>query len=96
MRGIVLTQAWAGAYSTQLLSDLGMEIIQVESVTRIDPWRGGVPPRLAGLYPDSDPGDSPWDRNALYNGVNRGKKAITLDLAHSEAKDAFMELVSIV
>ena len=95
MRGIVLTQAWAGAYSTQLLSDLGMEIIQVESVTRIDPWRGGVPPRLAGLYPDSDPGDSPWDRNALYNGVNRGKKAITLDLAHSEAKDAFMELVSI-
>ncbi len=95
MRGIVLTQAWAGAYSTQLLSDLGMEIIQVESVTRIDPWRGGVPPRLAGLYPNSNPGDNPWNRNALYNGVNRGKKAITLDLAHSEAKDVFMELVSI-
>ena len=95
MRGIVLTQAWAGAYSTQLLSDLGMEIIQVESVTRIDPWRGGVPPRLAGLYPNSNPGDNPWDRNALYNGVNRGKKAITLDLSHSEAKEVFMELVSI-
>ena len=95
MRGIVLTQAWAGAYSTQLLSDLGMEIIQVESVTRIDPWRGRVPPRLAGLYPNSNPGDNPWDRNALYNGVNRGKKAITLDLSHSEAKEVFMELVSI-
>ena len=95
MRGIVLTQAWAGAYSTQLLSDLGMEIIQVESVTRIDPWRGGVPPRLAGLYPNSNPGDNPWDRNALYNCVNRGKKAITLDLSHSEAKEVFMELVSI-
>ena len=95
MRGIVLTQAWAGAYSTQLLSDLGMEIIQVESVTRIAPWRGGVPPRLAGLYPNSNPGDNPWDRNALYNGVNRGKKAITLDLSHSEAKEVFMELVSI-
>ena len=95
MRGIVLTQAWAGAYSTQLLSDLGMEIIQVESVTRIDPWRGGIPPRLAGLYPNSNPGDNPWDRNALYNGVNRGKKAITLDLSHSEAKEVFMELVSI-
>ena len=95
MRGIVLTQAWAGAYSTQLLSDLGMEVIQVESITRIDPWRGGVPPRLAGLYPNTNPGDNPWDRNALYNGVNRGKKAITLDLSHSEAKDVFMELVSI-
>ena len=95
MRGVVLTQAWSGAYSTQLLSDLGMEIIQVESVTRIDPWRGGVPPRLAGFYPESDPGERPWDRNALYNGVNRGKKAITLDLNHSEAKDVFMELVSI-
>ncbi len=95
MRGIVLTQAWAGAYSTQLLADLGMEIIQVESVTRLDPWRGGVPPRLSGLYPDSNPGERPWDRNALYNGVNRGKKAITLDLSNSEAKDVFMELVSI-
>jgi crotonobetainyl-CoA:carnitine CoA-transferase CaiB-like acyl-CoA transferase len=50
LRGVVLTQAWSGAYSTQLLADLGMEIIQVESVTRIDPWRGGVPPKLAGFY----------------------------------------------
>jgi len=95
MRGVVLTQAWAGAYSTQLLSDLGMEIIQVESVTRIDPWRGGVPPKLAGLYPELDPGERPWNRNALYNGVNRGKKAITLDLSYPESKDVFMELVSI-
>ena len=65
MRGVVLTQAWAGAYSTQLLSDLGMEIIQVESVPRIDPWRGGVPPKLAGLYPESDPGERQTDQHDI-------------------------------
>ncbi|GIS64320.1 MAG: CoA transferase [Chloroflexota bacterium] len=90
-----MTQAWAGAYCTQLLGDLGMEVIQVESVTRLDPWRGGVPPYINGLYPNKEPGENPWERNALYNGVNRNKKGITLDLNDDECKRALMDLVSI-
>ena len=95
LRATVLTQAWAGAYCTQLLGDLGMEVIQVESVTRLDPWRGGVPPYINGLYPNKEPGDNPWERNALYNGVNRNKKGITLDLNDDECKRALMDLLSI-
>lgn len=95
IRATVLTQAWAGAFTTRLLADMGAEVIQVESLNRIDPWRGGYPPRLSGTYPNRDPGDRPFDRNAAYNSVNTGKKAITLDLNHSEAMDAFLELVSI-
>ena len=95
LRATVLTQAWAGAYCTQLLGDLGMEVIQVESVTRLDPWRGGVPPYINGLYPNKEPGENPWERNALYNGVNRNKKGITLDLNDDECKLALMDLVSI-
>ena len=95
IRATALTQAWAGAFTTRLLADMGAEVIQVESLNRIDPWRGGYPPRLSGTYPNRDPGDRPFDRNAAYNSVNAGKKAITLDLNYSEAMDAFLELVSI-
>ena len=95
IRATVLTQAWAGAFTTRLLADMGAEVIQVESLNRIDPWRGGYPPRLSGTYPDRDPGKRPFDRNAAYNSVNTGKKAITLDLNDSEAMDAFLELVSV-
>ena len=95
IRATVLTQAWAGAFTTRLLADMGAEVIQVESLNRIDPWRGGYPPRLSGTYPKRDPGERPFDRNAAYNSVNTGKKAITLDLNHTEAMDAFLELVSV-
>lgn len=95
VRATVLTQAWAGALATRFLADMGAEVIQVESLGRIDPWRGGYPPHLSGTYPCDDPGDRPFDRNAAYNSVNNGKKAITLDLNRWEAKEAFLELVSI-
>ena len=95
IRATVLTQAWAGAFATRLLSDMGAEVIQVESLNRIDPWRGGYPPRLSGSYPNQNPGDRPFDRNAAYNSVNAGKKAITLDLNHSEAIETFLKLVSV-
>lgn len=95
IRATVLTQAWAGAFTTRLFADMGAEVIQIESLNRIDPWRGGYPPRLSGTYPNRDPGERPFDRNAAYNSVNTGKKAITLDLNHPEAMDAFLELASI-
>ena len=95
IRATVLTQAWAGAYATRLLADMGVEVIQIESLDRIDPWRGGYSPRLSGTYPDRVPGDRPYDRNAAYNSVNTGKKGITLDLNDAQAKAALLELVSI-
>ena len=95
IRATVLTQAWAGAFTTRLLADMGAEVIQVESLNRIDPWRGGYPPRLSGTYPNRDPGERPFDRNAAYNSVSAGKKAITLDLNQRKAVDAFLELVSV-
>ena len=94
-RALVLTQAWAGAYCTQILADLGMDVIQVESIGRLDPWRGGVPPKLSGMYPENAPGTRPWDRCAMFNSVNRNKQGITLDLNHPDGKAALEELVSI-
>ena len=67
LRAVVLTQAWAGAFTTMLLADMGAEVIQVEALDRPDPWRGGYPPRLSGTYPDNEPGDRPYNRNANFN-----------------------------
>ena len=94
IRATVLTQAWAGAYATRLLADMGAEVIQIEALDRPDPWRGGYPPRLSGTYPGGTPGERPYDRNAAYNSVNTGKKGITLDLNHDEARNALLDLVS--
>ncbi len=95
VRATVLTQAWAGAFTTRLLADVGAEVIQIESLDRIDPWRGGYPPHTSGVYPNGDPGARPFDRNASYNSVNTGKMGITLDLNDDDAKSALFELVSI-
>lgn len=94
IRVAALTQAWAGAYATRLLADMGAEVIQLEALDRPDPWRGGYPPRLSGTYPGGAPGERPYDRNAAYNSVNTGKKGITLDLNHDEARNALLDLVS--
>ena len=66
VRATVLTQAWAGAYTTRLIADMGAEVIQVEALDRIDPWRGGYPPMTSGTYPDNNPGERPYNRNAAY------------------------------
>ena len=95
LRAVVLTQAWAGAFTTMLLADMGAEVIQIEALDRPDPWRGGYPPRLSGTYPDNQPGDRPYNRNANFNSVNTNKYGITLDLNYPEGKEMLLELVSI-
>ena len=48
IRLITFTQAWAGTSATQLLGLLGADVIQIESRTHPDVWRGGyvgpIPP----------------------------------------------------
>ena len=95
VRAAVLTQAWSGAFTTRLLADMGAEVIHIESLDRMDPWRGGYPARMSRVYPNGEPGQRPYNRNALFNSMNTGKKAITLDLYDEDARSAFLELVGI-
>jgi crotonobetainyl-CoA:carnitine CoA-transferase CaiB-like acyl-CoA transferase len=92
-RGLVLTQAWAGTYTTELLALLGAEIVQVENRERFDSWRGGaaspVPDVIAGRGVEG----GGWDVNPLYNSVNLGKRTITLDLASGEGSSLFRRLL---
>ncbi|MDP6274268.1 MAG: CoA transferase, partial [Dehalococcoidia bacterium] len=95
-RGIVLTQAWAGSYATQILGMLGAEIIQVEFHGRPDSWRGAYDRPIPDTVRDA-PGASAnqhtWNVNPNYNSVNLNKQCITLDLTHPDGVEIFKRLV---
>ena len=93
-RGLVLTQAWAGTYATELLALLGAEVIQVEGRTRIDSWRGGFRNPVPKLLRDVPTARRPWNCSPMYNSVNLNKQAITLDLSEPEGVALFKGLVA--
>ena len=70
IRVIDLTMWWAGPFVTQLLGDMGAEIIKIKSIQVPDGWRFTVP--------NADH-DKPWELSSSYNGVNRNKYGITLN-----------------
>jgi crotonobetainyl-CoA:carnitine CoA-transferase CaiB-like acyl-CoA transferase len=94
VRALELAEIWAGPYCGAMLSDMGAEIIKVESVQRIS--RGPIKPAPgAPGYPDGDPGERPWNRSANFNVINRNKQGITLNLTDAKGVEVFKELASV-
>ena len=87
IRVIDATSAWAGPLATQILGDLGAEVIKVESIQRIDSWRLFNPIRHTE--------EGWWERAANYNSVNRNKYDVTLDLTNPRGAQVFKHLVKI-
>ena len=81
VRVLDLTRVLAGPWSTQILADLGAEVIKVERPGRGDDTRQWGPPFLR----DRDGRDT--TDSAYYLGCNRGKKSITLDIASPEGRE---------
>lgn len=86
IRVVDLTQVWSGPYLTQLLAIMGAEIIKIEAIQRLDPWRGG------GTQMDQE---KYWERSPLWNSVNTDKLGITLDLSRPKGVEIFKSLVKI-
>lgn len=80
LRVIDLSTSIAGPYATQLLADLGAEVIKVERPGTGDDTRQWGPPFLHG--------ESPW-----YLSVNRNKHSITLDIGKPEGRQVLHELL---
>jgi crotonobetainyl-CoA:carnitine CoA-transferase CaiB-like acyl-CoA transferase len=78
-----VTQFGAGPFGTQLLADLGAEIIKIE-----DAHVGGDVARHVGPY--AADGDSLY-----FQSFNRGTKSITLDLKHPEGRAVLRELARV-
>jgi crotonobetainyl-CoA:carnitine CoA-transferase CaiB-like acyl-CoA transferase len=76
---------WAGPMATVLLADLGAEVIKIESIQRPDYLR------LLGGWPTPDG----YEWSAAFNGTNRNKYGITLNLNHPRGREIFKGLVKI-
>ena len=83
---------WAGATCAELLGELDMEVIKIESCQHPDPDRI-VTQGL--LYLNNDLGDVPWNRGMLNLRRHRNKLGITLDLSHPEGKAVFLRLAAV-
>jgi crotonobetainyl-CoA:carnitine CoA-transferase CaiB-like acyl-CoA transferase len=79
MRVLDLTSVVLGPYATQMLGDLGADIVKVEAPE-------GDTTRYTGPRRHED-------MASLFMGINRNKRSIVLDLKQAAAQDALLRLV---
>ncbi len=86
IRVVDASMVWAGPYVTNILANMGAEVIKVEAIQHIDSWR------TAGVARDLD---HFWEQSPSFNAVNLNKLGITLDLHRPQGVDIFRRLVKI-
>lgn len=75
LRVVDLTAFWAGPYTTSILSDLGADVVKIESIQRPDGMRfAGAARHRTPLYE--------WGN--VFHGANPGKRDVTIRLDHPE------------
>ena len=82
VRILDLTRLLPGGYASQLLADLGAEVLKVE-----DPWQGDYLRWMKPYLPGTK-------ESALYWSLNRNKKSLKLNLKSTEGREAFLRLLS--
>jgi crotonobetainyl-CoA:carnitine CoA-transferase CaiB-like acyl-CoA transferase len=80
VRVLDLSRVLAGPWATQMLADLGAEVIKIERPGTGDDTRAWGPPFTTRT--DGTPGDA-----AYFLCANRGKKSVTLDIARPEGAE---------
>jgi benzylsuccinate CoA-transferase BbsF subunit len=79
------TWVWAGPYCTLQLAHMGAEVIRIETKTRpcvtrmLPPWPDGI---FDGL-----------NKSGYFNQYNQGKKSLSLNFKHDEAKEIAWQLI---
>lgn len=81
-----LTRVLAGPWATQVLADMGAEVIKVERPQAGDDTRAWGPPFLRDAQ-----GQETTD-SSYFLSANRGKKSITVDLSTSEGQQIIRDL----
>lgn len=88
VRVLDLSRVLAGPWASQTLADLGAEVIKIERPKTGDDTRGWGPPYL------EDAQGNLTGEAAYYLAANRGKKSVTLNIAHREGQAIIRTLAS--
>jgi len=83
LRILAVSQFGAGPFGTQMLADLGADVIKIE-----DPGVGGDSARY--VPPFQGAADSPY-----FQSFNRGKRSVSLNLRHPDGQAVFRDLVRV-
>ena len=83
LRVLDLTRVLAGPTCTQMLGDMGAEVIKIERPGSGDDTRGFAPPVMPGTQ-----------ESAYFIGVNRNKRSVTLDIATPEGQAIARQLLA--
>lgn len=83
-----LTRILAGPSCTQMLADLGADVIKIERAGAGDDTRQFAPPFIK----DGDGGDT--TESAYFSSANRNKRSVTLDIATPKGQDIARRLIA--
>ncbi|KAG6002779.1 hypothetical protein E4U21_002769 [Claviceps maximensis] len=89
-RVLDMTRVLAGPYCTQLLGDMGAEVIKIEHPVRGDDTRAWGPPYAPYKLGSHVQGSG---ESAYFLGANRNKKSLGLSFQHKEGVDILHKLV---
>ena len=79
-RVLDLSRILAGPWASQMLADLGAEVIKVERPQQGDDTRSWAPPYM----PDRE--GSPTTESAYFHGANRGKRSVCIDMSTEQGQ----------
>ena len=86
VRVLDLSRVLAGPWSTQILGDLGADVLKIERPGAGDDTRTWGPPFVT--TPDGAPGDA-----AYYLAANRNKRSLAIDIAKPEGAEIVRRLI---
>jgi crotonobetainyl-CoA:carnitine CoA-transferase CaiB-like acyl-CoA transferase len=89
LRVLDLTRVLAGPWSTQLLADLGAEVIKIERPGSGDETRAAGPPFL------KDKQGTETSDSAYYLSANRAKKSTAINIATKEGQELVRKLAAV-
>ncbi|WP_242123953.1 CoA transferase [Sphingobium sp. Sx8-8] len=78
----------AGAVTSQILADLGAEVIKIEAPERPDPFRRWT------QVASSASGQADLNASPPFQTANRNKQDVALDLKHPEGRRLFLEMAA--
>lgn len=87
-RVLDLSRILAGPWASQMLADLGAEVIKIERPGQGDDTRAWGPP-----YMLNESGESTGE-SAYFHGVNRGKQSVCIDMSSQRGRKLIIQLVA--